>query len=199
MGCHSFSRGSSRLRDWPPVSCIGRRVLDSWASHLGMSCHAYGQLNPASSAWSLVRAELKAHCVRSVLDLPLVFFLSSCQPCSWDASALVQVVRQAVWSAWLLLRLCLCCSGDAFSHKRRTRPWLWLRQCPSLSWYRAWRRDLWGRPESSTLAEGTVPQEVWGKESNDWWNEETVLLHFFCLCDHDQTTPSVALYIKWAE
>ena len=33
---------------------------------------------------------------------------------------------------------------------------------------------------------GQSHRRLWGEESNDWWNEDTVLLHFFCLCNHDQ-------------
>ena len=32
VGCHPFSRRSSRPRDWTHVFCIGRRVLSHWAT-----------------------------------------------------------------------------------------------------------------------------------------------------------------------
>ena len=32
VGCHSLLQGSSRLRDWTQVSCIGRWILYHWAT-----------------------------------------------------------------------------------------------------------------------------------------------------------------------
>ena len=71
----------------------------------------------ASSAWSLVRAELKSRCVLPRLDFAfsLPFILLALQLrrlCACSSGP----------SAWLFLHLFLCCSGDTFSHKLPTLP-----------------------------------------------------------------------------
>ena len=40
VDCHfiSFSRGSSRPRDWTQISCIGRRILYQWVTRGAQNC-----------------------------------------------------------------------------------------------------------------------------------------------------------------
>ena len=87
VGCHfllqcmkvksesEVAQSCPTLRDPMDCSLSGSSVhgifqarLLEWGAIAFSACYAYGQLNPVSSSWSLVRAELKSHCVLSVLD-----------------------------------------------------------------------------------------------------------------------------------
>ena len=162
------------------------RLLE-WGAIAFSACYAYGQLNPVSSSWSLVRAELKSHCVLSVLDFAvslLPFILLALQlRCLCVCSSGLAQESGAPGSS------CICFFVVQVMHSVINYLlclWLWARQCPSLSWSGPREGICEEGPKAALLLGGQSHRRLWGEESNDWWNEDTVLLHFFCLCNHDQ-------------
>ena len=52
VGCHSFSRGSSRPRNWTPVSRIGGRCFNLWATSIpSLVAHTVKRLPTVWETW----------------------------------------------------------------------------------------------------------------------------------------------------
>ena len=74
VGCHSFSRGSSRPRDWTRVSCTAGRLFTIWATYIWISIYlsiymynwmcTYIKLN-----YCAVQQKLTQHCKPTRLQL----------------------------------------------------------------------------------------------------------------------------------
>ena len=67
----SFSRGSSRLRDWTHVSCIGSCRFFITESHRGSPCSSFNRVKIISSTNKIYQKEKAVR--------------SSCIPCTWRA------------------------------------------------------------------------------------------------------------------